>query len=957
MNSLKQLKRHPDFIVDEYKAGDFKLVFNDLVADLFVEKDEFVGVEWALSDLQADVFRVTDKLPSIKRDQNSLVKNTVIVGTIDGCQVIKDLIINDKLDVNDIKGKTESYVIQTVKNPLPNVDLGLVVAGSDCRGAIYGIYELSRQIGVSPWYWWADVTSVKRDNLVVMDGIYKQGEPSVKYRGIFLNNEAPSLSSWVERTFGGFNHKFYVKIFELILRLRGNFLWPAMWSPKSFFRDDPLNTKLADEYGIVVGTSHHEPMMRSWGEWGRFGEGDWNYSTNKANLLKFWEDGVRNTKDYEKIVTIGMRGDGDEPMMDDDAPLETKIEAMENIITRQRKILAEVHHKDTEDIPQVLALYKEVQEFYENGLDVPDDVTVLLANDNFGNIRMLPKPEERHRSGGYGMYYHWDYVGGPRSYRWVDTVPFPKTWEQMKTTYDYGVDKIWVVNVGDLKGHEVPTEFFLEMAYDINKWHKDNLDKFTIQWAEREFGAQYASSIGEIVTKYIKYNGRRKPEHVRPDTYSLVNYKEAETVLRDFEELVEEAEDIYAMLPDNLRDAFFQLVLYPTRGSKNVLKLNIYTGLNHMYADEGRAIANDYAKLVETVFHEEAADTEHYNGFMANGKWNGVMRNGHIGQTGWRIPEKNMMPKVKNIDLEAGSEMGIAVEGTEQVWTASDVIIEALPTFSSLTKEKFYIEIFNLKTHPFTVKLDVNKPWIIVPREIDIDKQERIWIDIDWEKAPIGERINGEIYIEGTGKNAAIKIDINNLDVKKFARLERMTFIESNGYISIEAEHYQNNIAVNGVQWKRIPDYGRTLSSMAVFPNTCSTANPPENSPYLEYSVYVSTPGELTVTIYTAPSNNIYRKRGLCYGISFDEQPIQIVDTFPKENDAFYTSPLWSIGVMENVRKTVTRHEVNASGVHKLQFWMVDPTVVLQKIVIDMGGVKPSYLGPPESYFVYKVSG
>lgn len=938
------------FVVADYQPGDFKLVYDGKTADLWVDNQDYPGVKRVVEDLRNDIHRVTGQLPEIKIAVGELRPEAVIVGTIGHSHLIDEMIAADKLDVAQIKDKWEAYLIQVVPNPAPNVQLGLVVAGSDKRGTIYGVYEISRQIGVSPWYWWADVTPVHRDNLIVRNGRYIQGEPSVKYRGIFLNNEVPSLSGWAHRKFGGFNHHFYTKVFELILRLKGNFLWPAMWKPSSFYRDDPLNGQLADEYGIVMGTSHHEPMMRSWVEWEKYGQGEWNYSKNKDNLLDFWRDGIQISKDYEKLVTIGMRGDGDEPMMDA-GTLQERMVVMDDIIREQRRILAETIGKDATEIPQVFALYKEVQEYWENGLTIPDDVTILLANDNFGNIRMLPKETERHRSGGYGMYYHFDYVGGPKSYRWVDTVPFAKIWEQMRMTYDYGVDRLWIVNVGDLKGHEIPTEFFLELAYDVHKWNKDNLKEFTRQWAERDFGPEHAATIGEIVWRYIKYNGRRKPEHIQPHTYSLLHYREAERVLAEYEQLVSAAETIYEQLPADKKDAFFQLVLYPLRGSANVLKLNILTGLNHLYAEQGRASTNTYAELVAHVFQAEAADTEYYNNTLAGGKWQGVMMNGHIGQTGWRIPERNIMPEVKRLNIEPGSEMAVAVEGCTQVWAEDGSMIDTLPQFSSITKEQYYFEVFNKKRDPFTVELNVSDPWIMVQGEVNVEEQQRFWVDIDWEKAPLGQFI-GQISISGTEKRLTILVRGVNVAQSDLAKLESMTFVESNGYIAIEAEHYARNVPVAGSQWERIPDYGRTLGSMAVFPTTSPIMNPPEHSPFLEYNVYFTTAGEHAVWVYTAPTNNIDRSRGLCYGISFDDDPVQIVDTFPKENDAFYTSPLWSIGVMDNVRKTVTKHYIKEPGVHKLRFWMVDPAVVLQKIVIDTGGLKPSYLGPPESFFV-----
>lgn len=947
------LLRHNQFVITDYTDGDFKLVLGDQVADLYVDQNDLLGVSRTLGDLSIDIEMVTSKKPLLKDSVAELNKEAVIVGTIGHSQIIDNLIESGKLDVDGITGHWESYVIQVVANPAPNVDTGLVIAGSDRRGTIYGIYEVSRQIGVSPWYWWADVTPNQQDSLIVQRGTYKQGEPSVKYRGIFLNNESPSLSTWVGR-FGGFNHHFYENVFELILRLRGNYLWPAMWSPKSFFRDDPLSPQLAHEYGIVVGTSHHEPMMRAWGEWGRFGTGEWNYSTNKENLLQFWEGGIEWSKDYENFVTVGMRGDGDEPMMHD-GTIEEMITIMENIINDQRQIIADRVNPDVTKVPQVWALYKEVQELYENGLDVPDDVTILLTNDNFANLRMLPISEERDHPGGYGMYYHFDYVGGPKSYRWINAVPNQKIWEQMSMAYEYGVDEMWIVNVGDLKPHEIAIEFFLELAYDVNKWDNNNLDQFSLQWATREFGREYAAEIAEITDAYRKFTGRKKSEDVNPGTYSLLNYKEAERVLAEFEEISVRAEQIYELIPEDKKDAFFQLVLYPARGSKNVVKLNIYAGLNNLYANQGRASANLYADLAEQVFSDEARDTEYYNRSLADGKWRGIMSNAHIGQTGWETPTNNNMPQLNRIPLVSGSEMGIAVEGTREAYTQSGSTVRALPDFSVLNQERQYIDIFNMKTDPFTVNISVSEPWIILTQEQEVvDLDSRIFVEIDWDQAPKGNRITGNLEITGGDKTITVEVVAYNPDLAQFNSLDDLTFIESNRYVSIEAEHYSNNVAVDGLSWQKIDNYGRTLSSMAVFPRDTPHRTPPD-APYLEYEVYISTPGYATVTVYTAPTNNINRERGLFYGIGFDDQAIQIVDTFPKENDAYHTSPLWSRGVMDNIRITTTRHQLD-TGVHTLRFWMMDPAVVLQKIVIDTGGLKPSYLGPPESYYVGKTA-
>ena len=341
--------------------------------------------------------------------------------------MIEELINSKKLDGKALKGKWEKHIITTISNPFKGIDKALVIAGSDKRGTIYGIYDLSKKMGVSPWYYWAEVPVAKQENLYIKPGSFTNGEPSVKYRGIFINDEAPALRGWAEEKFGGFNHLFYDKVFELILRSNGNYLWPAMWRPTAFADDDPENPKLADEYGVVISTSHHEPMMRTHDEWSRYGKGSWNYKTNKENLQEFWRQGIVRMNTYESVVTLGMRGDGDEAMGED-----TAVDLLKEIIRDQRKILTEVTQKPIEQTPQVWAIYKEVQDYYDKGMRVDDDIMILFCDDNWGNVRILPKKEDFNYKGGFGMYYHFDFVGGPVSYRWLNVTQIEKVWEQMK---------------------------------------------------------------------------------------------------------------------------------------------------------------------------------------------------------------------------------------------------------------------------------------------------------------------------------------------------------------------------------------------------------------------------------------------------------------------------------------------------------------------------------------------
>jgi hypothetical protein len=464
-----------------------------------VDPRDWPGVIRAVNDLQADIGRVTDLTASISENTGRLGTNAIIVGTIGKSQIIDDLISSGKIDPSQIAGKWESFFLEVVPNPLPDVISGLVIVGSDKRGTIYGIYDLSEQMGVSPWYWWADVPVQHQDELFVKPGKYQQGEPSVKYRGIFLNDEAPDLTGWVAEKFGtvpagtnppippnvaNFNSNFYARLFEVILRLKGNYLWPAMLS-NAFNEDDPENPRLADEYGIVMGTSHQEPMLRAQQEWDRRYQstlGHWNYAAYPSILKSFWRDGIRRNKDYESIITIGLRGANDTPMIPG-GTVAQNIAMLEQIVDVQRQIIAEEINPDVTQVPQLWCLYKEVQEYYNAGMRVPDDVTLLWADDNWGDLRRLPTEPERGRSGGAGIYCHFDYVGGPRNYKWINTNPIPKVWEQLTLAKEYGADRIWIVNVGHFKGLEFPIEYFMHLAWNTSRWTNQNINEYTRLWA------------------------------------------------------------------------------------------------------------------------------------------------------------------------------------------------------------------------------------------------------------------------------------------------------------------------------------------------------------------------------------------------------------------------------------------------------------------------------------------
>ena len=928
--------------VDTAGSGnDFVLAQKDQLAVLYVDSNDWPGVIRAVDDLQADVNRVTGQSPEITNDENRLVKNTVIIGTIGKSRLIDRLVKEGTIDAGKITGKWESFIIAVL--PRSGPENLLVIAGSDKRGTIYGIYDLSEQIGVSPWYWWADVPVQHKDELFIKAGSYTQGPPAVKYRGIFLNDEAPALTNWVNEKFGGYNHKFYVKVFELLLRLKANYLWPAMWN-NSFNTDDALNPKLADEYGIVMGTSHHEPMMRAWKEWERagHGKGTWDYSKNQEVIHEFWLEGIRRARDYEKIITLAMRGDGDEPMSESD-----NVALLERIVADQRKMIAEEINPNLSEVPQVWALYKEVQGYYEKGMRVPDDITLLWCDDNWGNIRRLPTEQERKRSGGAGIYYHFDYVGGPRSYKWVNTNPISKIWEQMNLAYHYDADRIWIVNVGDLKPMEFPIEFFLSLAWDVQRWPKERILQFGPEWAEREFGPQHAAEIAEVVSKYSKYNGRRKPELLEPTTYSLVNYREAERVSVQFKEITDKAERLYAGLPDNAKDAFFQLVLYPTKASAIVTELHITAGRNNLYAGQRRASTNDLAQKARALFAADAELSQQYHQ-TAKGKWNHMMDQTHIGYTSWNQPNQNIMPEVKDVNVPAEANMAVAIEGSKSAWPGS-ADEPALAEFSVFGQKDRYVDVFNRGQGPFEFSAATSVPWIVLSETNGtIDKEKRILVSIDWPKAPQG-KAEGSVGITGSDRKK-VSIKVNSFNPQEPARDSLEGFAEADGYVSMEAEHYTKKIDAGGVRWEKIEDYGRTLSAMTIFPVTAQSVTPPTNSPRLEYKMYLFNPGTVKVEAIVAPTLNFVPGRGLRFAVSFDDQQSQIVNVVSPNFIAGDGNARWEDSVRNNAYKIKSTHTLSGAGYHTLKVWMVDPGVVLQKLIVNTGGLKPSYFGPAESY-------
>ncbi|MFA9391986.1 MAG: glycosyl hydrolase 115 family protein [Prolixibacteraceae bacterium] len=937
-----------DKYVSTNKVKDYFALFDSKeTSTLLINSTDHAGVLRAYIDLQGDIYKVSGVKPELNIDKIPSSKNLIIAGTLGKSELIDKLVAQKMIDPKELEGKWEKFIIKTVKNPFPGIDNALVIAGSDKRGTIFGIYDLSEQIGVSPWHYWADVPVQHKDELYVIPGTYTDGEPAVKYRGIFINDESPAFRNWAFEKFGGQNHKCYEKIFELLLRNKANYLWPAMWLPTIFNEDDPLNPKTADEYGIVMSTSHHEPCMRSHNEWYKFDGGEWNYETNKKKLQEFWRGGLERMGTYESVVTVGMRGDGDDGMAE-----ETAIGLLQTIIKDQRKMIADVTGKPANETPQVWAIYKEVQDYYDKGMRVDDDITILFSDDNWGNIRYLPKKEDLGRKGGYGMYYHFDYVGSPVSYRWLNTTQIERTWEQMKLTYEHGVKNLWIVNVGDIKPMELPISFFMDYAWNPDAIQAKDLPVYYTNWVKQQFGEYFSDEIAEQLALYTKYNSRRTPEMLKGNTYSVENYREADRIIEEYDKLAERSRKVYDQLPETYKSAFYQLVLSPIEMCANINEMYVAAGKNNYYADRGAAAANYYANKVKELFEKDAELTREFHQ-LENGKWNHMMSQTHIGYTSWAHPPLNTMPAVSYVQLQDAAELGYLLEyGKKPNWGWLDVEADwnfstDMPVFDPANDQSYYIDIINRGQQKLSYELKAKEDWIILSStEGTTLYNEKVFVSIDWDKAPKG-LATGEIVISGTGNEYTVKVPIrNNLPVVS-------GFVENKGVVAFEAANYTRKTNSKNIQWVEVSNLGRTHSSMIAEPVTAPTQKLDKNSPCLEYDFSLFDAGNITVEAFLSPTQDFKKQGGLKFAISIDNEEPQIINMNEGEIIPDYKyAEWWSKSVGDHIKTKKSEHMINEAGKHTLKIWMIDTGIVFQKFVIDAGGLKQSYLGPDESIYL-----
>lgn len=954
-----------------------------------LEQSAFPGVIRVTEKVAHDVELVSGKKPQIlveKEIPETLESSgedwTIIAATKGKSSFLKKLEEAGSAELKELEQKRECYawIFPEIKNRTKS-NL-LVIAGSDKRGTIYGLFHLSEMLGVSPFVDWCGLMPPKQEKIELREDMACiSKEPSVRYRGFFINDEWPAFGNWCNHNFGGFNAKAYDHVFELLLRLKGNYLWPAMWSAR-FADDGPglLNAELADEYGIIMGMSHHEPCLRQ-GEEYKYLRGKnsvygdaWNFRTNREGITKFWEDGLKRSGKFENVITVGMRGEADTAIMGKNATLEDNIQLLRDVLKTQKKLIQEHVNPDLTRVPRMIALYKEVEEFFYGdektkglmGAEELEDVILMLCDDNYGNLRTLPTEEMRKHAGGYGMYYHLDYHGWPVSYEWINSSYLPKIWEQMSMAYDFGVRELWMVNVGDIATQEFPLSFFLDMAYDFDRWGSRALNctqEYTRKWVRQQFGSveeETQDTIADILEQYTKIIHRRRPEALNPETYHPVQEKESSRIFEEAEQLLKKLQDVYETIektnPQNL-SAFIALVYYPAFGTMNLVKMQILAGWNHYYANLGAVCANDYVDEVERCMEQDRKAVEMYHQ-MDQGRWYGMGMSQHIGFTHWNEDECRNPVVMRVIPLKKRSIL-VAADGTAQHAEGSPWLDNTMKLKDFLNPDctRASVTLYSRSDLKAEYKVLKKPGWLSVePMEgwLDGVSQKKVRLNLTLIKQRLPETnqdtIQDSLEIATPEGKCEITVPVytGNLQDKK------NVFVDTMGYLSIEAAHYVNSVPGNykdrQVKFENLQGYGKTNSAMKAFPSDACTV-PGQDAPYLEYQFVLEESGTYEAEFYMQPSNPVTRENQLLYAIRINEEMTETVNAVEKDYQVGDQAEKWAEGVLSQIRRQTVSIKCRA-GFNTLRVYHVTPGFVLEKIVIYPMGEKPeeSYLGPAETY-------
>lgn len=937
-------------------AGKFTLAAAGKAPPIYVDANDAKVVAIAARAFAADVQSVSGALPSVETGSPT-GETAIVAGTLGQSAAIDRLVAEGKLSVSAIKGQSEGYVVAVVENGVPGVARALVIAGADRRGTAYGIFHLSRMIGVSPWTWWADVKPQQRSELEVSTDRIEQKSPSVKYRGFFINDEDWSIRPWAEEhdPTGTIGPQTYARVCELLLRLRANLLWPAMHKVTVAFNLDADNARVADDYAIVMGASHAEPMLRNnVGEWNHAQRGEYNYDSNGPSVLQYWRERVRTNGRYENLYTIGMRGLHDSAIVAGHEADGVKL--LEKVVADQRALFRDELGRDPATVPQVFVPYKEVLDVYRKGMTVPQDAILGWVDDNHGYIRQLSTRAEQKRPGGGGVYYHISYWGRPNDYLWLDSTPPALIGEEMGKAFATNSRAMWMLNVGDIKPGEKGTEYFLDLAYDFDGTSKLSQREWLKAWAARTFDPAQADAIADLLGAYYRLNFARKPEHmgyndeelgIEGTDMSPVSYgDEAGRRLAAYLALDHKAAQIAADLPAGKRDGFFHLVQYPVRGSAKMNDKILSADRSFLYAWQGRASANLYAQEAVNAFREVKGATATYNA-IGNGKWARFMDDAP------RYQSVFSAPPVGRVKPSGTPSLGVAVEGSVDALVTSPAIAaedyglrlnpwrnegaakDRLPVFVKATDRRHFIDVFSTGAAPADFTATASEPWIRIDRsDVRLGGDVRLWVSIDWARFSRNRPREGRIVIAGMGVEQTITV------VADPATASSGTLVEDNGVIAADPHRYAALRDVGAGGWRHVPGLGRSGHALESGARTASAADA-ASAPYAEYRFLTRSSGKAQLRLGFVPTFPLNGEHNLRYAVSIDGAPPQVVDVEANKN--------WSDAVQRATSVTATDWALAKPGRHVLRVYAMDPGLVLDSIVLDLGGLQKSYMPPPET--------
>ena len=947
------------------KANEFTVVSSKANARLFFDEHDFEVVKKVADLFSNDVRMITGKAIQVGTTKDKLASNSIIVGTLGHNELINKLVAKNKLDVSSLKNRWESYLIEIVCNPLPGVGKALVVVGSDRRGTAYGLFSISEAMGISPWYWWADAPVVKRQELSLKVDRIIAKEPTVKYRGIFINDEDWGLLRWAKRTFekerGNIGPKTYAKVCELLLRLKANYLCPAMHEASTAFNKISENKLVADSFAIVMGSVHCEPLLfNNASEWDKKTMGEWDYVNNKATLNKVLRQRVTENSPFENVYTLALRGLHDKAMGGSNN-MKERVKMLGAALRDQRQLLVDVIKRPADEIPQAFTPYKEVLDVYSAGLDLPEDVTIIWPDDNYGYMKRLSSPREQKRSGRAGVYYHVSYLGKPHDYLWMSTTPPALMYEELRKAYDTTADRIWLLNVGDIKSCEFSMNLFLAMAYDIDSFNYDNISLYQARWLSNMFGDKYYDDFVEITNTFYHQSFSRKPEFMgwgyqwstnrhgkerNTDTdFSFANYQEADLRLAAYDRIGTKVERILNELPEEQKAGFYQLLYYPVKGCELLNKMVLNGQKNRWYALQQRSAANELKNQVKVYSDSLQTITEEYNSLLG-GKWNHIMTT----RQGFAASYFEL-PKLETVSLPDAPSLGIWVEGEDVLKGKSSFYM--LPAFNTYLRQSHFFDVFNKGKGKLNWNIKVSETWIQVNKDKGSTAiEDRIWVSIDWTKVPVGDRVSGviEVVVDGM-KQEKIYVSVFNPTSPSLTEIDTL-FVEHNGYVSISAADYHRKVENDVIKIMTIPNLGFENAAVQLG-NPIAPMQRTGSSivPRVEYDFYTFEQGAVDVYTYVLPTFTLSADKDYAgheatnidtrYGVCIDDGPVMNPST-----SSFEYAQIWYESVLKNCRINKTTLHINKPGKHTVKVLCGDAGTVLQKIVLDFGGMKRSYLGP-----------